>query len=198
MSVAMVHDVCIIGGGIVGLATAMAVLEKRPGASLVLLEKEPELAVHQTGHNSGVIHSGIYYPPGSLKAELCRRGAAATKEFAATHGIAVDVCGKLLVATNPVELARMEALYERSLDNGIDVERLDAAELQRHEPHIRGVGALSVPSTGIVDYRAIAVAMADVIRAAGAAIELGVEVTGIAEDAERVTVSIGERRIEAR
>jgi (S)-2-hydroxyglutarate dehydrogenase len=194
----MVFDYCVIGGGIVGLATALRLLESRPGASLVLLEKECELGAHQTGHNSGVIHSGIYYAPGSFKAQLCRRGARATMEFAAAHGIPVDVCGKLLVATDPVEAARMDSLYERARDNAVDVERLDAAQLLRREPHIRGVGALFVPSTGIVDFGAIARAMGEAIRAAGADVELGVEVTGIAETTDAVTITAAERRIQAR
>jgi L-2-hydroxyglutarate oxidase len=194
----MVYDYCVIGGGIVGLATAMQLLEARAGASLVLLEKEAELGAHQTGHNSGVIHAGIYYPPGTLKAELCRRGARATKDFAAEHGVPVDACGKLLVATTLTEAARMDALYERSQHNGLDVERIDAAELQRREPHIRGVGALFVPTTGVVDFRAIAAAMGDVIRAAGATIELGVEVTGITETSDSVTVSAGDRSVQTR
>lgn len=194
----MVFDYCVIGGGIVGLATALRLLEARPGASLVLLEKETELGVHQTGHNSGVIHSGIYYAPGSFKAQLCRSGARATTEFAAAHGIPVDVCGKLLVATDSVEAARMDALYERARDNAVDVERLDAPELQRREPHIRGVGALFVPSTGVVDFRAIARAMGESIRGAGATVELGADVTGISETTEAVTIRAGERRIQAR
>ncbi|HZE49343.1 MAG TPA: L-2-hydroxyglutarate oxidase [Jatrophihabitantaceae bacterium] len=192
------YDYCVIGGGIVGLATAMRLLAAHPDASLVLVEKESELGTHQTGHNSGVIHAGIYYPPGSLKADLCRRGAQATKDFAARNGIPVDVCGKLLVATDAAEAARMDALYERSQHNGIDVERIDAAELRRREPHVRGVGALFVPATGIVDYRLIAASMGAVIRAAGARVELGVEVTGITETSDAVTVSAGERRFEAR
>jgi (S)-2-hydroxyglutarate dehydrogenase len=194
----MVYDYCVIGGGIVGLATAMQLLDAHAGASLVLVEKEAELGTHQTGHNSGVIHAGIYYPPGSLKAELCRRGAQATKDFAAEHGVPVDTCGKLLVATNPTEAARMDALYQRSQHNGLDVERIDTAELRRREPHIRGVGALFVPTTGVVDFRAVATAMGDVIRAAGATIELGVEVTGITETPDSVTVAAGDRRIRTR
>src|SRR5450631_4559502 len=109
----MIYDQCVVGGGIVGLSTAMALLEKRPGSSLVLLEKETGLARHQTGHNSGVIHAGIYYAPGSLKADLCRRGAQATKSFCAQHGIPFETCGKLLVATNAIERQRMDALLER-------------------------------------------------------------------------------------
>ena len=193
----MVFDYCVIGGGIVGLATALRLLESRPGASLVLLEKETELGAHQTGHNSGVIHSGIYYPPGSFKSQLCRRGAQATIEFAAAHGIPVDVCGKLLVATDSAEAARMDALYERARDNAVEVERLDAAQLRRREPHIRGVGALHVPSTGIVDFRVIARAMGESIRAGGAHVELGVEVTGITEATDAVTITAGERRFRA-
>ncbi|MPT24317.1 MAG: FAD-dependent oxidoreductase, partial [Starkeya sp.] len=138
----MTYDYCIIGGGIVGLATAMALLEQRPGASLLILEKETSLGLHQTGHNSGVIHAGIYYAPGTLKADLCKRGAQATKDFCTEHGIAFEVCGKLLVASNDLEMQRMHALYERSQQNGLKVERLDAAELKRREPNIVGKGAL--------------------------------------------------------
>ena len=192
------YDYCIIGGGIVGLATAMQLLESRPDASLVLLEKETELGVHQTGHNSGVIHAGIYYAPGSLKAELCRRGAQATKDFAAQHGIPVNTTGKLLVATNAIETARMDALFERAAHNKLEVERIDAAELRRRDPHVRGVGALYVSSTAITDYGAIARTMGTVIRERGATVELGIEVTGIEETSDLVTVTAGERRISAR
>ncbi|MFD9615355.1 FAD-dependent oxidoreductase, partial [Streptomyces sp. NPDC059083] len=138
------YDYCVIGGGIVGVATAHRMLERHPGASLMLLEKAGQLGLHQTGHNSGVIHSGIYYEPGSLKARLCVRGARLTKKFAAAHDIPFRVCGKLLVATDTAEHARMLALYERSVANGVEVELLDAAELRRREPRITGVGALSV------------------------------------------------------
>ena len=147
----MIYDYCVIGGGIVGLATAMKLLEMRPGASLVLLEKEKRLGLHQTGHNSGVIHSGIYYAPGSLKAELCRQGAEATKAFCTEHNIPFEVCGKLLVATDATEAQRMDALFERAKQNRIEVDRLDADALRREEPNITGVGALFVHATGIVD-----------------------------------------------
>src|SRR6185437_13447098 len=175
----MIFDYCIIGGGIVGVATAMALLEARPGSSLVILEKEESLARHQTGHNSGVIHSGIYYAPGSLKAELCRRGALATKTFCRQHDIPFDVCGKLLVATNPLEAQRMNALFERAGKNSVEVERLDAAELKRREPNIAGVGALFIPSTGIVNYGRVCEAMGRIVSSAGARIEFGVNVTAI-------------------
>ena len=117
----MIYDYCVIGGGIVGLATAMNLLELQSGASLLLLEKEASLAKHQTGHNSGVIHSGIYYAPGSLKADFCRRGAKATKTFCDKHGIPYETCGKLLVATNRLELERMGGLMERARLNQIEV-----------------------------------------------------------------------------
>jgi len=184
----MTYDYCIIGGGIVGLATAMALLQQRPGASLLILEKEASLGRHQTGHNSGVIHAGIYYAPGSLKAELCKRGAQATKDFCREHDIAFDVCGKLLVASNPLEMQRMQALYERSQQNGLKVERLDAAELARREPNIAGLGALFVDATGIVDYKQVCYAMAKVIEQAGGEVRLGTTVQAIRELGEHVEI----------
>jgi (S)-2-hydroxyglutarate dehydrogenase len=194
----MIDDFCIIGGGIVGLATAMTLLERRPSASLVLLEKENSLGKHQTGHNSGVIHAGIYYTPGSLKAELCRRGSQATKDFCTEHSIPFEVCGKHLVATNAIEAERMDALYERSIKNNVAVERIDAQELQRREPNIRGVGALFLAATGIVDYKLVCEAMGRVVRSAGGMIELGVAVTGIKEGAGEVAITAGDRRWTAR
>ena len=187
----MTYDFCVVGGGIVGLATAKALLERHPGATLVLLEKEHALAQHQTGHNSGVIHSGIYYAPGSLKADLCKRGERATKEFCSAHGIPFVTCGKTLVATNALELARLEALVVRARENGIDAERLDKGELRRREPNVTGVGALFVPATAIVDYRAVCAAMARDIQGAGAEIVLGAAVTAIRESAHDVVVRAG-------
>ena len=187
----MRYDFCVIGGGIVGLATAMALLDRQPGASLLLLEKETGLGRHQTSHNSGVIHAGIYYPPGSLKADLCRRGAIATKAFATEHGIPFEVCGKLLVATTPLELDRADALYKRSQDNGIEVQQLDADELRAREPNVRGLGALFVPSTGIIDYSLVVAAMAKVVRARGGEIVTGAAVTAITEDQDQINIHIG-------
>ncbi|WP_227997743.1 L-2-hydroxyglutarate oxidase [Nocardia australiensis] len=182
-------DFCVIGGGIVGVATAHRILRRHPGASLVLVEKAAALATHQTGHNSGVIHSGIYYPPDSLKALLCRQGAQWTKDFAAAHDIPFEVCGKLLVATDSREYERMLALHERSVTNGVDVELLDAAELVRREPRVTGVGALFVPSTGIVDYTRVTTALAAEIAAEGGQIVLGAEIDSISETRETATVS---------
>ncbi|ANH07643.1 L-2-hydroxyglutarate oxidase [Shinella sp. HZN7] len=184
----MKYDYCVIGGGIVGLATAMRLLEDRPGSSLVLLEKEAALGRHQTGHNSGVIHAGIYYPPGSLKAELCREGAAATKAFCAENGIRFETCGKLLVATSDLEMQRMDALYERSKQNTIEVHRLGAGELKEREPNIRGRGALFVPATGIVSYAEVCEAMGRRIAALGGEIRLSTRVTGIREAPDAVTI----------
>ncbi len=185
----MIYDFCIIGGGIVGLATAMELLKRQPNASLVILEKEPVLAKHQTGHNSGVIHAGIYYAPGSLKAELCKRGAEATKQFCSEHGIKFEVCGKLLVASTALEVQRMEALYARSQLNGMKVERLDAEQLRAREPNIVGLGGLFLDATGIVDYRQVCETMAEVIRRNGGEICLEKTVTAIAEDTDKVTVN---------
>ncbi|MBF6356723.1 L-2-hydroxyglutarate oxidase [Nocardia higoensis] len=182
------YDFCVIGGGIVGVATAHELLSRNPGASVVLVEKAERLGAHQTGHNSGVIHSGIYYEPDSLKARLCRAGARWTTEFAREHGIDHRICGKLLVATDAAEYERMLALHERSITNGVPVELLDATELRRREPHVAGVGALFVPGTGIVDYRAITEALAGQVRAMGGTVVLGATVTAITETDEHVTV----------
>jgi L-2-hydroxyglutarate oxidase len=184
-------DICVIGGGIVGLATAYALLQERPGLALAVLEQEAAPALHQTGHNSGVIHSGIYYAPGSLKARLCREGAEATKAFCAEAGIAVETCGKLLVATTPLEVERMEKLALRATENKIICERIDAAELKRREPHITGLGAIFVPATGIVDYRAVCAALVQRIEQAGGRLVFGARVTRISERADAVEVEAG-------
>ena len=144
---------CLVGGGIVGLATAAEIKARDPAASILLVEKEASLGAHQTGHNSGVIHAGIYYAPGSLKARLCREGAEATKALCRATGIPFETCGKLLVATDALELERMEALKGRAAANGIAIEPVSAERLRRLEPHVVGLGAILVPATGIVDYR---------------------------------------------
>ena len=149
------YDYGVIGGGIVGLATALELIRRRPGSGVLVIEKEGKLGLHQTGHNSGVIHAGVYYKPGSLKAELCRKGASATKAFCREYNIPFETRGKLVVATNTQELARMAKLRENARQNDIEVEEVDAAELQKREPEIAGLGALFVPQTGIVDYRRI-------------------------------------------
>lgn len=193
----MRYDFCVIGGGIVGLATALRLIEVRPGASVVLLEKEADVGRHQTGHNSGVIHAGIYYEPGSLKARLCRQGLAATQQFCRDHGIDFETPGKLIVATNDIELTRINALYDRATKNGVPLEYLSAAALREQEPNIVGVGALLSRETGIVDYGAICRSMARTIEAAGANIEYRCKVDSIVEGGNSVVVSAGERRWDA-
>ena len=191
-------DLAIIGGGIVGLSTAMQMMERFPDISVAVLEKEPALARHQTGRNSGVIHAGVYYQPGSLKAQFCREGVEATIGFCQEHGIPYEQCGKLLVATEPDELPRMEALYERARTNGLDVERLDRAEIARREPHIRSIGGFLVKTTGIVDYARIARTMANVVADRDGAILTSSEVAHIEETPEGVTLEVGNDRIRAR
>lgn len=180
---------CVVGAGIVGLATAHHILVEEPDATVVVLDGENDVAVHQTGHNSGVIHSGIYYEPGSLKATLCRAGERATKEFCAEYGIAFDECGKLIVATDDVEVARLAKLEERAAVNGITCRAVERAELADLEPNVTGLRALHLPATGIVDYRLVARTLAELITAAGGEVRLGSRVVAIVEGAFGVTVS---------
>lgn len=187
-------DLVVIGGGIVGISTAMQASLRYPGISVAVLEKEPLLGSHQTGRNSGVIHAGVYYQPGSLKARFCREGVTATIQFCTEHGIPFEQCGKLIVATDPSELPRMAALHERAEENGIAIERLDQTELGRREPRIRGLGALFSPTTGIVDYARVANAMAGVVRDRGGEIMTSTEVTGIEETATDVVVRTEDNR----
>lgn len=182
------YDFCVVGGGIVGLATARELINTSPGCSILLIEKEQTLAVHQTGHNSGVIHSGIYYRPGSLKAELCKRGAEATKQFCCDNNIAFETRGKLIVATDERQLNRMKALAETAGKNEIEIEVLDAEAIAQREPSITGVGAILVPSAGIVSYVAICEAMAEMLRASGCEIVLGSAVEAIREESHDVII----------
>jgi len=193
------YDYAIIGGGIVGLSTAWQLRQRQPGKSIVVLEKEDAVAGHQTGHNSGVIHAGIYYEPGSLKANLCRQGVQATIRFCNDNDIPFERCGKLIVATNPVEQRRMLDLYERALANGIDVELLDEQQLRITEPNIEGTGAILSGATGIVDYKEIARTMAMRLEQLGGDIVTGAEVTRIAESPGSVRIKlVGRDPIEAR
>lgn len=184
-----VRDHVVVGGGIVGLSTALHLLRSRPGADVLVLEKESTVGRHQTGHNSGVVHSGIYYEPGSLKARLCREGARLTREYAAERGIALQVTGKLLVATDDRELVRMRALHERAGVNGVRAEVIDAAELRRREPEVAGLGALWVPETAITDYGAITRALAEDVRRTGGTVATGCEVRAITETGAEVRLS---------
>jgi L-2-hydroxyglutarate oxidase len=165
------YDVVIVGGGIVGLATAHAMV--RTGRTVAVVEREPRLASHQTGHNSNVIHSGLYYAPGGLKARLAPAGRAETVAFCREHDLPHQVCGKLVVATDAEELPRMAELERRGHANGVENHRLDPAGMLEHEPHVRGIAALWVPSTGICDYGAVAEKLGELIAKAGGEIHLG-------------------------
>jgi L-2-hydroxyglutarate oxidase len=172
--------VAVIGAGIVGLATAYQLLERRPDLRVAILEKEPTIAAHQTGHNSGVLHAGLYYAPGSLKAQLCREGKASLETFADEHGIPVERCGKLVVALTDDELPRFEALHERALANGVEgLEVVGPERIGEIEPHAAGIRALWSPHTAIIDFRRVARALAALIQTRGGTIHTAREVTGI-------------------
>ena len=155
------YDIVLIGGGIVGVSTAWKLKQYYPDASILLIEKESSLSKHQGGHNSGVIHAGVYYNPGGLKAELCKRGAAQTLAFCRKHNLPYEQCGKLLVATNMVEYDRMKALESKCIQNGAEIEQLSEAELKKRELNIKGIAALLVSATGITDYKKITLKMAE-------------------------------------
>lgn len=187
---ATVHDAVVVGAGIVGLATALEWLQRRPGSRVLVVDKEDHVAAHQTGHNSGVIHAGIYYAPGSMKARFCKQGAQWTRDFCDANGIAYRNTGKLIVATNELELERMHKLYERALVNELEVELVDADELRRREPAVVGLGAIFLSSTGIVDYREVCAAMVRRITEAGGEVRLGAPVVGIHESLSEVSVDL--------
>jgi (S)-2-hydroxyglutarate dehydrogenase len=175
-------DVAVIGGGIVGCATAMALAQGAP-LSLIVLEAESRLAAHQTGNNSGVIHSGLYYKPGSLKAVNCTRGREALYRFCATHGIAHERCGKVVVATRPEEVPRLDDLERRGRANGLtEIRRLNAAEIREYEPHCAGIDGLWVPYTGIVDYTGVTEAYARIVRERGGEVRTSARVTHLRRD----------------
>ena len=188
----MEHDIGIVGGGIVGLATADALLRAEPSLDVVLYEKEAALATHQTGRNSGVLHSGIYYRPGSLKARTTEAGRRAMLELCAAEGVAHDVCGKLIVATPADELPRLAALEERAGALGIAVERLGPDGIRDHEPHAAGIAALFVPSAALVDFAEVCRVLARRIEAAGGRIITGVRIDEVASvPARRVVTCAG-------
>src|SRR6266536_2068584 len=190
------YDVVVGGGGIIGLATARALRERFPGASVAVLEQERAWAAHQTGHNSGVIHSGIYYTPGSLKARLCRAGSAGMVAFCRAEGVPVEVCGKLIVATGPQELPRLQALLERGVANGLQVRRVGPEELREREPHVRALAAVHVPGTAVVDFRQVCQALVRQLGAAGVELRLGAGVRGIerADGGHALDTAAGEVR----
>ena len=192
------YDVAIIGGGIVGLATALE-LGKREGISIVVLEAEDRLANHQTGNNSGVVHSGLYYKPGSLKAIMCAAGREDMYRFAEEHGIAHDRCGKVVVATNASQIPKLEELERRGRENGLDgMERIGPEQIAEREPHVKGVDGLFVPQTGIIDYRQVTEKYGELFEAQGHEVRLNSRVTGVNVGADLITLETVSGEVQAR
>ncbi len=186
----MIYDYIIIGGGIVGVSTAWQLKQRFKDKSVLLLEKESQFAQHQTGHNSGVIHAGVYYEPGSLKSKFCKEGVAATMNFCKQHNIEFDQCGKLLVATNELEMQRMQDLYKRCEQNQIKVEMLSQQQLKVLEPNISGLGAIKVLDTGIVNYQKLTTVMAQEFIKLGGETRLEHEVVSMNESTDVVEVVV--------
>ncbi len=184
----MTYDYIVIGGGIIGMSTAWQLQRRFPEKKILLLEKEATYSKHQTGHNSGVIHAGVYYAPDSLKAKFCRAGVAATLKFCDQNDISYDQCGKLLVATNALEVERMKALFERCQQNDINVELLDALQLKLREPNIVGLGAILVKETAIVNYQQITAKMAERFIDSGGDARLNHKVVALDESTDDVSV----------
>jgi (S)-2-hydroxyglutarate dehydrogenase len=180
--------VAILGGGIVGLATAYNLTQQRPGLSVRILEKEPGVGAHQTGHNSGVLHSGIYYKPGSLKAANCRLGKQAMERFCLEHGVPHDICGKVIVAVDARELPALQRIYERGQQNGVRCEIISHERLKELEPYAAGVKAIHVPEAGIVNYRAVCRKMAELVQQSDGDIRTGARVIGIRHEERLIAI----------
>lgn len=191
-------DVAIIGGGIVGLATAYRLSEQSPELQITVLEKETELAEHQTGRNSGVLHTGVYYQPGSMKAANCREGKRAMEEFCRTEGIDYDICGKVIVAVDESELPALQKIYERGQANNVKCELIDAERLRELEPHAAGIKAIHVPEAGIVNYRQVCRKLAEIITERGGQVLTGALVTAINPTESRVTLASNVGELEAK
>ncbi|WP_165248761.1 L-2-hydroxyglutarate oxidase [Paludisphaera soli] len=187
-------DVAIVGGGIVGLATAYQLTRTLPKSRVVVLEKEPEVGCHQTGHNSGVLHSGIYYKPGSLKATNCREGKKLMEQFCADEGIAYEICGKVIVAIDESDLPALERIYERGQANGVACEVIDKARLAELEPHAAGIRAIHVPEAGIVDYKAVCRRMAERIVEAGGQVLTDARVSSIVRSKAKAVLMTADGR----
>lgn len=185
-----VFDFIIVGAGIVGLSTAYKLSLAFPEAEILVLEKESRVAAHQTGKNSGVIHSGIYYKPGSYKARNCIDGRHQLVDFCNEHNIAIDICGKVIVATEEEELPRLEKIYQRGVENEIEgIAKIDAEELAEIEPHVKGIAAIKVPCAGIVDYGGMCIKLQELLEAKNGKVLFGQKVTGIKESGDGITVS---------
>ncbi|QOY38271.1 L-2-hydroxyglutarate oxidase [Anaerobacillus isosaccharinicus] len=192
------YDIVIVGGGIVGLSTGMALLEMFPKYKVTVIEKEKEVAMHQSGHNSGVIHSGIYYKPGSLKARLAKKGNCEIISFCEKHDIPYERCGKLIIATKKQELPLLSALYKRGLENGIDLHRMGLNQFKEIEPFAEGLEAIHVPSTGIVNFKQVAKAFARIIKEHGGEIMLSTEVIAVNNMHDGVELKTSEGIIKAK
>ena len=192
------YDFAIIGGGIVGLSTGMALGKSYPNARILVLEKESNWAFHQTGNNSGVIHSGVYYKPGSFKAKFCRDGSRSMVEFCQEHGIDHDVCGKVIVATNAQELPRLESLYQRGLENGIELQRISPEEVKEIEPHVSCIGGIRVFSTGIVNYKQVCLKYAQLIQQQGGDLHLNTKVLKISPSGKNQVLETNKGNFETR
>jgi (S)-2-hydroxyglutarate dehydrogenase len=192
------YDFAMIGGGIVGLSTAMTLGQRYPNAKILVLEKESRWAFHQTGNNSGVIHSGIYYKPGSYKAKFCRSGAQSMVDFCQAHNIVHEVCGKVIIATQEKELQQLENLYQRGLENGLEVKRLTAEETLEYEPHVSCIAGVHVASTGIADYKQVARKYAELAEAQGADLRLNTRVDRMVNTATGRVLETNQGSFEAR
>ncbi|WP_240374765.1 L-2-hydroxyglutarate oxidase [Bacillus piscicola] len=191
------YDYTIIGAGIVGLSVAYSILKKEPNAAVAVIDKEKEVASHQTGHNSGVIHSGIYYRPGSYKARFAREGSKSMIAFCEEHGVEYDQCGKVIVATNNEQLPALNKLYERGQENGLTVNWMERDALLEREPHVNGVAAVEVPAAGIVNYKEVSKKIASLIQEKGADLFLNEEVKAIVEN-KGVTIETNKRTLQTK
>ncbi len=192
------YDFAIIGGGIVGLSSAMALGKRYPSARILVLEKESQWAFHQTGNNSGVIHSGIYYKPGSFKAKFCRAGSRSMVEFCEEHGIAHEVCGKVIVATEANQLPLLENLYNRGLENGLQVKKISIEQVKEIEPHVRCIAGLQVSTTGIANYKQVCQKYAEIIEIQGGGLRLNTKVERIAASGKNQVLETNKGKFEAR
>src|ERR1700750_808907 len=185
----MNYDIIIVGAGLVGLATAYQAKLKNPGSKILVLEKEKDVALHQSGHNSGVIHSGIYYKPGSLKAKNCIEGYNTVINFAEKYGIKYDLCGKIIVASSQEELPLLDNIYKRGVENGLqDLQYLSRDEFREIEPHCEGIRAIKVPQTGIIDYPGIAKKIKELFEELGGEVKFNTEVKGITNTGSEIIV----------
>jgi (S)-2-hydroxyglutarate dehydrogenase len=182
------HDAAIVGGGIVGLATAWQLVQRYPRLRVLVLEKEAEVGEHQTGHNSGVLHSGIYYRPGSLRAINCRAGKRAMEDFCREHGVPYEICGKVIVAVNDAELPQLDRIFERGQQNGVQCEIIERERLKELEPHAAGIKAIHVPEAGIVNFREVSRKLAELVQARGGEVRCGARVLRFKENGQEIAI----------